>query len=1387
MNYLLRSSAQPKHRGLKSTVLFCLVLLESFLWAQAHAEGLPSRLNFQRILENKDIALGEVEAIFQDSEGFMWFGSANALIRYDGYTFKEIALHSDDKDAPSKESVKFVSDIFEDKHHNIWVGTRTGVYKYTPRLGTITALPDSPGHEIKISKTRVVRFAQLESGELLAASTQGVLVLNPETLEYTAIQPNKEENKGLHSRRVNTVLIDVQGDIWLGGEFGLEKLDWEAKRSTLYKPYPADPKAVLPNTVTDLISDQRGKFWVATSDGLVHFDPATGNTKRYVHDPKNRFSLGGNDTWRVLLDSSGLLWVASDKGGISIFDRRTGRFTNHKFEAGRSTSLSSNMPRTLYEDNNSDIWIGNYPDGINYFDRSSAGITSYSRDPSDINSLSHNSVLSIQEDAAGNLWLGTDGGGLNFFDRELDTFTHFKHDPNDETSISSNAVLSVLVDSKGLVWAGTWGGGVSMYDPQTGAFARVPFDDGRASDQSVSHSSRLNSAHVWSIKEDADSNLWISTHTGGLSKYDRATKNYTHYTPNDADPTSVNEPLVWSTFEDSEGRFWVGTSSGLDLMDRESDTFTHFYSDPNDPHSLSDQSILSMYEDSKGRLWFGTDNGLNLYNPEKQNFTAIQKEHGLNDATIRQILEDKAGNLWLSTNNGVSRFNPETKDIKNYNRDSGRLVGGFNTESGIVTSKGEIVFGGINGLRFFNPNKLDANKVAPPIAFTDFKIYADSVSVGGPDNLLHASINHTQEIRLDHTKSMFVLDFSALNFRDSGKNQYAYKLEGFDDDWLNVGTQRSAKYTNLNAGTYVFRVKGTNNDGVWSEEGKDITIVQLPPPWKTWWAYTIYALIVLGAILWFIRKQQVKRRAVEEQNRILEAKVAERTAELAQKNHDIQAMLSNMPQGLFTVEVGEIIHPEYSQFLEEIFATKNIAGKNVHSLLFSNAKIGADKLESAKAAVFATLGEDPMNFDFNANLLVRDYEIKIGSQLKYLSLDWNPIIVNDTVNKLMVSVRDVTQLKEMENQARGQKRELEIISQLLNVSAEKYLAFEESTKHYIEANRSAIEAAESADDEVLALLFRNMHTVKGNCRTFGLSHFSDTVHEVESTYSAMKASADIAWDANKLLDDLVRVEKGLAEYADVYRRVLGRGDKDSSGRHDGFWMNSSVMNTIQNYADTQQVDKLRYYLAKIQAATLNDVLVDVIASLSSIAIQLDKKTPIVSIEDNGIKIKKNGFELLTDTFAHILRNCVDHGIETPEERIALDKSERGQITINAMLIAAELKIFVKDDGRGVDIDKLLARGRQLGVLSKDKTYSPDEIAELMFRSGVSTKEVVSDISGRGVGMDAVRNFMTQQGGNVEVIISDLIAPAEGFLPFELVLTLPADKYVLKTEVAKNAK
>ncbi len=725
------------------------------------------------MLENKDIVLGQVGAIIQDQEGFMWFGGQNSLLRFDGYEYKEFNVSPLPGELESKESLIWIWALHQDKQGIIWIGTRWGLFRLDPKTEHMIRIPDNDQTAIPLSIAHIYEFDELDSGEIICSTMEGIYTVQKNG-EHSLITTGSDK-PSLHNKNVLSSYIDKSGIYWLGTGAGLERFDTQTKQISLIKPYPQDPNSIAKNKVNTLAPSptQAELLYIGTTEGLVIYNTLTRANERFIHNNNEPSSLPGNNVAKLKFDQQGILWIATDSGGVGTYDPKLKKFNRYRYEIGNKLSLNSNIVRSIYEDKNGDIWLGNYPEGINFFDRSSAAISTYTQSASNPNSLSHNSVLSIDEDSQGGLWMGTDGGGLNYLDLKSNTFTHFKHDETKLNSLPSNAVLKVYVDSGDKVWLGMWGGGLAVYDPKSQQFTRFPFAE-KEFKQSIERSTHLSSSHVWYIYEDSNQTLWVATHTGGLNQYDPSNQQFIHYgaipygaIPNA--PSTIASNLVWTVFEDSKQNFWLGTNEALVLFNRVTKTFTNFYPDSNNPKSLSNGSVLSIFEDSQNNIWIGTDDGLNLLNPLDHTFTRFSKKQGLLNTVIRSITEDDKGKLWLGTNNGVSRFDPNTK---NFNRDSGMLVGGFNTGAVLLTTNNKIAFGGVNGLRIYDPSGLKGNPLAPSIVLTDLKIFADSVDINAEDGLLTQAIHHTQHIELDHHKSMFVLEYAALNFRDSEKNQY---------------------------------------------------------------------------------------------------------------------------------------------------------------------------------------------------------------------------------------------------------------------------------------------------------------------------------------------------------------------------------------------------------------------------------------------------------------------------------------------------------------------------------------------------------------------------------------------------------------------------------------
>lgn len=524
-------------------------------------------------------------------------------------------------------------------------------------------------------------------------------------------------------------------------------------------------------------------------------------------------------------------------------------------------------------------------------------------------------------------------------------------------------------------------------------------------------------------------------------------------------------------------------------------------------------------------------------------------------------------------------------------------------------------------------------------------------------------------------------------------------------------------------------------------------------------------------------------------NENLENIVAERTQQLRQKTNDIQTMLQNMPQGVLTVVADGSIHPEYSAYLETIFETQTIAGCNMMELVFSNSNLGADALAQIEAVAGACIGEDAMNFELNSHLLATELQKHMpDGRIKSLELSWSPICdENDTLEKLMLCVRDVTELKQLAAEASQQKRELEIIGQILGVNQEKFHEFIDTSEKFVQENAATIQNTEDKSPDIIGRLFRNMHTIKGNARTYGLLHLTNKVHETEQEYDDLRKKPDAEWNKESLLARLQEVQVLIEEYARINDIKLGRKGPGRRGSADKFLMVEKE-HILQSVKLLEAVDKtsvtalyevigrVRKTLNQIGTETIGEIIVGIVDSLPSLAKELGKEAPEVTIEDHGIVMRNQIGALLKNVFMHLLRNAMDHGLETAAQRQALGKTASGHIHLEVSLEAGYVWLRLRDDGRGLAITRLRRKAIEGQLLPDAENCPAQTIAQLIFASGFSTAEKVTEVSGRGVGMDAVKGFIEREGGKIEIRFLD-DNPVADFRPFETIICLP-DKFAV---------
>mgnify|MGYP003856629339 CR=1 FL=1 len=538
------------------------------------------------------------------------------------------------------------------------------------------------------------------------------------------------------------------------------------------------------------------------------------------------------------------------------------------------------------------------------------------------------------------------------------------------------------------------------------------------------------------------------------------------------------------------------------------------------------------------------------------------------------------------------------------------------------------------------------------------------------------------------------------------------------------------------------------------------------------------------------------RETIEEQNRNLEAKVAERTAALRQKNHDIASMMENMHQGLFTITAGGLIHSEYAAYLEEIFETDRIADRNFADLLFNSTSAGSDAVDQNITAVDAIVGEDEMMYGFNSHCLLEEMVISFkDGREKILELDWDPIVSEEgEVDKLMVTVRDVTELKALEAESQEQKEELEIIGEVLSVDAAKFKDFIDTSHEFLAECLTIIETTSKKDANAIANLFRSMHTVKGNARTYGLKYITDVVHDVESTYDELRKNEEAAWDAPLLLEELDGAKRIVGRYAHVFREKLGL-DKTAANETSldqqrvATWL-SRIDELTKDGKDSDLKDVVSEaynLLVSTEAKPIKEVISDVIQSANSLADQLNKAQPEVTITDNGILINREADSTLNNIFMHVFRNAMDHGIEGTKERLTQGKTEQGNILLDVSVEDnSYANLSIQDDGRGLALNKIYEMALGKGIYEKGAAKPSDQdIANLIFSSGFSTSDEVTDVSGRGVGMDAVKGFLEKEGGSIEVMLTGG-QEGDSFRGFSTNIRIPKKFYKLAIDLNKDA-
>ncbi|MDP8205414.1 MAG: two-component regulator propeller domain-containing protein [Candidatus Electryonea clarkiae] len=659
---------------------------------------------------------------------------------------------------------------------------------------------------------------------------------------------NSELNNSISHCRVNSICADPSGKIWIATDgAGLNLFDPETETFAHFTPDRNIHGTIRTNFLSKVLVDKTGTLWVGNYyGGLDRYDMERQKFVNY------NFSRDGNCISEIYETREGVLWVGT-KDGLKKYDHENNSFVAYQHDPDDDQSLSHDRIWSIYQDRFNVFWVGTYNGlDMNYPERTV--FSHYHHDQDNPNSLESNGVRSIFEESSGKLWIGTSGktGVLDLFNRKKNLFSHYYHDPGDPFSLTEGEANAVIEDRQGTIWIGTGAnpnhGGINRFDQNNNRFIRYQND-------SNDHSS-LSNNRIFHMLEGNFGFIWIATEHG-LNRFDKKSHRFIRYYPDPDNLQSRVNKSFYYLHEDQNGDLWIGTDNGLLRFNKTSETFTRYTNDQNDPNTLSNNNVNSIYEDRSGFLWIGTTKGLNRLDRKREKFTRFFVGEDLPSNFIKGITEDFWGNLWIGTGYGLSKFNPRRNFFRNYGQDDGLEISYFNVRSSIMSSTGEMFFGG-DGMVSFYPT--EDNRVPPDVVISGFQLFNKNV-VPGKDSPLKKVISETNEIRLSYEQDVFSFDFTAIHFDSPKDNSYAYKMEGLEDDWNHVDKRNYASYSHLSPGDYKLRVKACNADGYWSDTGASIRIIILPPWWRTWWAYSIYA-IILGLIGYLIRIVLNNRRMV---------------------------------------------------------------------------------------------------------------------------------------------------------------------------------------------------------------------------------------------------------------------------------------------------------------------------------------------------------------------------------------------------------------------------------------------------------------------------------------------------------------------------------------------
>lgn len=833
---------------------YWLFLVGFALLGAVPAAAQRSAVEFEKLSLRDGLSQGTVFAIVQDRLGYMWFGTADGLNRYDGYEFRH--YRTDPLDSTSISDNRVIT-LLEDRSGRLWAGTLGGgLCLYDRASETFIRYRHHPGDSLSLSDDRVNSLYEDGQGTIWVGTTHGGLNrFDPESGRFVRYQHDPENPSSISDNHIYPIHEHPAGVLWVGTPKGLNIFQPETGTFARILHDSSDTESLSHDYVNTITSDRRGTLWVGTVNGLNRLlTPVSGGTMgnsgifkprfaHLFHDSTDRRSLSSGTIWALYEDRLGTLWVGTDVGGLNRYDPKAGTFERFLHDPDDPTSLSHNAIRSITQDQSGTLWIGTNAAGVNTWNPLRKKFQSISAKRGTEDVLSSNWVRAVYEQGDGHIWIGSSVAMLDLVDSKTGTATH---EPMPGT------IEAILGDGTGTVWLGS----------STGLYTRNRHGMvERAAERAFAEHDTLIKGRIRSLARDRHGNLWIGYFRRGAARLERGTNRLTHFGYDPADSTGISDNYVRAVYRDHSGDLWIGSYGGLDVYDEATGRFRHYRYDPADRSSLSNNNVLCLFDfpaDSGKVLWVGTfGGGLNRLDKVTGRVTRTSSRDGLPNDVVYGILGDDAGNLWLSTNRGLTRMSTRTGEIRSFDESDGLQGFEFSTGAYHLGSSGTMYFGGVNGFSWFHPDSIQDNRYAPPVVVTRMQTL---------DGVVRPPADKPGLIELSYTTKYLTFEFASLDYTNPSKNQYAYRMEGFDDAWTQSGSRRFASFTKLDPGTYTFVVRGTNSNGVWSDHESRIEIIVTPPFWERWWFLSVSALVFVAAGYGTIRRRE---RLKEEKARIL--------------------------------------------------------------------------------------------------------------------------------------------------------------------------------------------------------------------------------------------------------------------------------------------------------------------------------------------------------------------------------------------------------------------------------------------------------------------------------------------------------------------------------------